>query len=156
MLQPEASKIFKTLDLSPKGLKAEFKDLKNQVNKNQEDIDNFQQKQIDNIKKLQNFMFMYPLLLAPKMTEKLQELKKCTESNTNFKFKVTEQAASELRGLRDSGLIKIKRPYKYVSHLQRDSQYGQDYIDLTKYCELTKLGEDFLEKLAKISTETNN
>ncbi|GGA23500.1 DUF2442 domain-containing protein [Okeania sp. KiyG1] len=158
LLQPEASKIFKTLDLSPKGFKAEFKDLKNKVNKNQEEIDNFQQKQIDDIKKLQNFMFMYPRLLEEKMTEKLQKLKEHTEKNTDFKFKVPKQVASELRSLRDSGLIKIKRPYKYVSDLQRDSKDGQDDIDLTKYCELTKLGEDFLEKLAlaKTSTETNN
>ena len=61
-----------------------------------------------------------------------------------------------MRGLRDSGLIKIKEPYKYVSRLQEDSKDGQNYINLAKYCEVTKLGEDFLEKLAQISPETNN
>ncbi|MGD1715004.1 hypothetical protein [Hydrocoleum sp. CS-953] len=164
LFQPQAGKIFKSLDLSPGRVKATFKkleDLEVKVDKTKQDIDQFQQQQIDLLTKQQEEMeklqrFMYRLLLAPKEIEKLKGLKENSESNTPFKFYVSKDAASELRRLRDSKLIKIKSPYRYVADLEKVSNYGkteQDFIDLTEYCKITEVGEEFLTKLEELTNK---
>ena len=141
LFQPQASKIFESLKLSPQGLEATFKKLEvleNKVEKNKEDIDQVQQAQLDEMKKFQQFMFR--LLLTSKEIEKLEGL----NENNLTKFNVTKAAAEELRRLRDSDLITIDR---YVSELERLSNYGEIPIDLTKYCAITKSGREFLMNL---------
>lgn len=170
LFQPQAGKIFESLDLSPGRLKATFKkleDLEVKVDKTKQDIkqdiDKFQQEQIDLLTKQQEEMnklqrFMYRLLLAPKEIEKLKGLKENSKSNTPFKFYVSKDAASELRRLRDSKLIRIKPQYRYVADLEKASNYAkteQDFIDLTKYCEITEVGEEFLTKLEELTNKND-
>ncbi len=170
LFQPQAATIFESLDLSPGRLKATFKkleDLEVKVDKTKQDIkqdiDKFQQEQIDLLTKQQEEMnklqrFMYRLLLAPKEIEKLKGLKENSESNTPFKFYVSKDAASELRRLRDSKLIRIKPQYRYVADLEKASNYAkteQDFIDLTKYCEITEVGEEFLTKLEELTNKND-
>ncbi len=153
LFQPQTPKIFETLDISAQGLKAQFRKLEDKMEQTKEDLDKLQQKQIDELHKIQQFM--YPLLLTPKEIEKLIGLKENNANNTVFKFYVNESAAAELRRLRDSKLIKIKSPYQYISDLEKASNYGkteQDFIDLTQYCEITELGKEFLDYLNKISS----
>ena len=141
LFQPQASKIFESLKLSPQGLEATFKKmevLENKVEKNKEHIDQVQQTQLDEMKNFQQFMFR--LLLTSKEIEKLEGL----NENNLTKFNVTKAAAEELRRLRDSDLITIDR---YVSELERLSNYGEIPIDLTKYCAITKSGREFLMNL---------
>lgn len=141
LFQPQASKIFESLKLSPQGLEATFKKLEvleNKVEKNKEDIDQVQQAQLDEIKKFQQFMFR--LLLTSKEIEKLEGL----DANDLTEFYVNKPAADELRRLRDSDLITIDR---YVSELERLSNYGKIPIDLTKYCAITQSGHEFLMNL---------
>lgn len=141
LFQPQASKIFESLKLSPQGLEATFKKmevLENKVEKNKEHIDQVQQTQLDEMKNFQQFMFR--LLLTSKEIQKLQGL----NENNLTKFNVTKAAAEELRRLRDSDLITIDR---YVSELERLSNYGEIPIDLTKYCAITKSGREFLMNL---------
>ena len=83
---------------------------------------------------------MFRLLLTSKEIEKLEGL----NENNLTKFNVTKAAAEELRRLRDSDLITIDR---YVSELERLSNYGEIPIDLTKYCAITKSGREFLMNL---------
>jgi hypothetical protein len=163
LFQPQAAKILETLDLSPQGLKAKFRDLEDKVDQTKQEIDEFQQQQIDLLtkeqKELDNLQrFMYRLLLTPKEIEKLKGLKEHSENNTLFKFYVNREAASELRRLRDSQFIKIKPPYRYVGDLEKASNYAkteQDFIDLNEYCELTESGKDFLSKLEKITNQND-
>jgi len=158
LFQPQAAKILESLDLSTQGLKAKFRDFEDKV---KQEIDQIQQKQIDLLTKQQKEIdklqrFMYRLLLTSKEIEKLKGIKEHSENNTSFKFYVNKAAASELRRLRDSELIKIKPSYRYISDLERASNYGktdQDFIDLTKYCELTESGKEFLTKLEKITNQ---
>jgi len=153
LFQPQTSKIFETLDISAQGLKAQFRKLEDKVDQAKADLDKLQQKQIDELNQLQRFM--YPLLLTPLEIEKLKGLKENSENNTAFKFYVNERAASELRRLRDSKLIKIKPPYQYISDLERASNYAKtdkDYVDLTQCCEITQSGKDFLDYLNKIES----
>ncbi|QFS52340.1 hypothetical protein [Nostoc sphaeroides] len=153
LFQPQTSKIFETLDISAQGLKAQFRKLEGEVEQAKADLYKLQQKQIDELNQLQRFM--YPLLLTPVEVEKLKGLKENSENNTAFKFYVNERAAAELRRLRDSKLIKIKPPYKYISDLEKASNYGKtdkDFVDLTQCCELTESGEEFLNYLNKISS----
>jgi hypothetical protein len=141
LFQPQASKIFESLKLSPQGLEATFKKmevLENKVEKNKEHIDQVQQTQLDEMKNFQQFMFR--LLLTSKEIQKLQGL----NENNLTKFNVTKAAAEELRRLRDSDLITIDR---YVSELERLSNYGEIPIDLTKYCAITQSGSEFLINL---------
>ena len=141
LFQPQASKIFESLKLSPQGLEATFKKLENletKVEKNKEDIDQFQQTQLDDMKKLQQFM--YRLLLTSKEIEKLEGL----DANNLTEFYVNKPAADELRRLRDSKLITIDRN---ISDLERLSNYGERSIDLTKYCAATDSGHEFLINL---------
>ena len=153
LFQPQTSKIFETLDISAQGLKAQFRKLEDKVDQAKADLDKLQQKQIDELNQLQRFM--YPLLLTPLEIEKLKGLKENIENNTAFKFYVNEQAAAELRRLRDSKLIKIKPPYQHISDLERASNYGRtdkDFVDLTECFEITESGEEFLNYLNKISS----
>ncbi len=158
LFQPQASKIFESLDLSPQGFKAKFRVLESKVAQNEEEINRLQQKQIDEIDKLQQFMYRF--LLTFQEADKLKELKQHSENKTEFKFYVTQLAAVELRRLRNLNLIKIKLPYKSVGELEKTSNYAKgenDFIDLTQCCEITKLGEEFLDKLEKINNpDTQN
>lgn len=98
LFQPQASKIFESLKVSPQGLEATFKQLENletKVEKNKEDIYQVQQKQLDEMKKFQQFM--YRLLLTSKEIEKLEGL----DANNLTEFYVNKPAADELRRLRD-------------------------------------------------------
>jgi hypothetical protein len=164
LFQPQAAKILETLDLSPQGLKAKFRDLEDKVDQTKQEIDEFQQQQIDLLKQGQEEIdkmqqFMYRLLLTPKEVEKLKGIKQHSENNTSFKFYVNRDAAAELRRLRDSELIKLKPPHRYISDLEKASNYGktdQDFIDLIAYCELTKSGEEFLAKLEKFTNPNDH
>ena len=154
LFQPEMSKLLKSLDLSPQGFRVKFRlnKLEGKVDETKQEIYNFQQEQIKEINKLQRFM--YRLLLTPKEIEKLQVLKENSESNKPFIFYVTKDAASELRRLRDSELIKIKPPFLYVSDLEKASNHAKtdkDFINLTEYCEITKTGKEFLTQLKKLT-----
>ena len=150
LFQPQAAEIFKSFKLSPQGLEAEFQDLKSEVEKNKQEIDQLQQSQIDEINKLQQFM--YRLLLTPKEIEKLEGLM----NKTLTTFYVNESASTELRRLRDSQLIEILPPRSYVSDLEKLSDYGRTSIDLTKFCTITESGKEFLQALEKMSNVTAN
>jgi TolA-binding protein len=140
LFQPQVGKIFESLDLSTQGLKAKFRDLEVKVDQTKQEIDQLQQQQIDLLTKQQKEIdklqrFMYRLLLTPKEIEKLQGLKEHSKNNTSFQFYVNKGAASELRRLRDSKLIKIKPPSRYISDLEKASNYAKtdrDFIDLTE------------------------
>ncbi|MFM6153093.1 MAG: hypothetical protein ACKPE3_08825 [Sphaerospermopsis kisseleviana] len=114
--------------LSPQGIKAEFmEEVREIVGKPQEEIENkLQQQQIDALNKEQKEInklqqFMYRLILNYKEVEKLKGLKEHEDNNTVFKFYVTRDAAAELRRLRDSELIIIKPPYRYIAELEKVS-----------------------------------
>lgn len=159
LFQPQTAKIFESLDFSPQGgLKAEFKKMEEKVDNNQQAIDNLQQQQIElqreQIERVEKIIrCIYPLILLPGEIKILENLKKHGEENTFFEFYVTHDAAGNLRRLRDSKLIKLKPPYRYVSDLEKASNYAKtdkDFIDLAQYCEITKEGEEFLDKLKEI------
>lgn len=161
LIQPQTAKTLKTFSVSPKGLNAEFKDLvdttkKEIVDTTKKKIDELQQRQIEALTKEQEKIdkqqqFMFQLLLTPKEVEKLKGLKKHSGNNTTFDFYVSREAAAELRRLRDSELIIIKPPYRYIAELEKA---GNDKkIDLTQYCELTKSGEEFLFKLEEMTKQ---
>ncbi len=150
LFQPQASEILKSFKLSPQGLEAEFQDLKSEVEKNKQEIDQLQQSQIDEINKLQQFM--YRLLLTPKEIEKLEGLM----NKTLTTFYVNESASTELRRLRDSQLIEILPPRSYVSDLEKLSDYGRTSIDLTQFCTITESGKEFLQALEKMSNVSAN
>jgi hypothetical protein len=150
LFQPQTAEIFKSFKLSPQGLEADFKDLKHDVEKNKEEIDHLQQSQIDEINKLQQFM--YRLLLTPKEIEKLEGLM----NKTLTTFYVNEAASTELRRLRDSQLIEILPPHEYVRDLERSSEYGKVSIDLTQFCTITESGKEFLQTLEKMSNVNAN
>ena len=165
LIQPQAAEILKqaaetlkSVDLSPTGLKAEFKEL---VDTTKKEIDELQQRQIEALAKEQKEIdklqqFMYRLLLTPKEVEKLKGLKEHSENNTTFDFYVNREAAAELRRLRDSELIIVKPPFRYISELEKASNYAKtdkDFIDLTQYCQLTKSGEEFLVKLEEMTKQ---
>ncbi|WP_055075662.1 hypothetical protein [Pseudanabaena sp. 'Roaring Creek'] len=147
LFQPQTSDIFKSIDFSSGGLKAEFKDLRSEMLQTKEDLDKRQQEQIDRMNKLQNFM--YCLILTPKEIEKLKGIK----DNSMHEFYVSKDAASELRRLRDSNLIAIVPPFQYISDLEKASNYGSIAIDLVKYCELTQSGQQFLQNLEEITRQ---
>lgn len=149
LFQPQTSKIFESFDLSSSGIKAKFRELKEEVNEAKEEMDRLQQKQLDKIEAIQQFM--YQLMLTETEIEKLEGLKKHTQQQTPFDFYVSQEASKELRRLRNSRLIKVKSPYHHISELEKASQYGDFKIDLTQYCELTSLGEKFLYQLTQIS-----
>jgi hypothetical protein len=166
LIQPQTAEILKSVDLSPQGLKAEFKDLVDKtkqeiIHTTKQEIDELQQRQIEALAKEQKEIdklqqFMYRLLLTPKEGEKLKNLKEHSENNTAFNFYVNRDAAAELRRLRDSELIIIKPPYRYISELEKASNYAKtdkDFIDLTQYCQLTKSGEEFLVKLEEMTKQ---
>jgi hypothetical protein len=150
LFQPQAAEILKSFKLSPQGLEAEFQDLKSEVEKNKQEIDQLQQSQIDEINKLQQFM--YRLLLTPKEIEKLEGLM----NKTLTTFYVNESASTELRRLRDSQLIEILPPRSYVSDLEKLSDYGRTSIDLTQFCTITESGKEFLQALEKMSNVSAN
>jgi len=176
LIQPQTAEILKSVDLSPQGLKAEFKDLVDKtkqeiIDTTKQEIDELQQLQIEalakeqkEIDKLQQFMYrlMHGLLLTPQEVRQLKALKEHSENNTTFNFYVNRDAAAELRRFRDSELIIIKPPLRYVSELEKASNYGKtdkDFIDLTQYCQLTKSGEEFLvelEEMIKQNYEDNS
>jgi hypothetical protein len=141
---------FKSFKVSPQGLEADFKDLQHEVEKNKEEIDHLQQSQIDEINKLQQFM--YRLLLTPKEIEKLEGLM----NKTLTTFYVSESASTELRRLRDSLLIEILPPNRYISDLEKLSDYGRVSIDLTQFCTITESGKDFLQTLEKMSNANSS
>ncbi len=71
---------------------------------------------------------------------------------------LAKDAASELRRLRDSKLIKIKPKYRYIADLEKASNYAkteQDFINLTEYCEITQVGEEFLTKLEELTNKND-
>jgi len=141
LFRPQTSEIFKSIDFSSGGLKAEFKDLQGEMRQAKDDLDKSQQEQIDAMNKLQRFM--YRLILSSNEIEKLKGIKNTTMTS----FYVSKDAASELRRLRDSDLIRIiKSKAKHISDLQKASNYGEVAIDLTQYCELTETGEEYLQK----------
>jgi hypothetical protein len=162
----QAAETLKSVDLSPTGLKAEFKELvdttkKEIVDTTKKELDELQQRQIEALAKEQKEIdklqqFMYRLLLTPKEVEKLKGLKEHSENNTTFDFYVNREAAAELRRLRDSELIIVKPPFRYISELEKASNYAKtdkDFIDLTQYCQLTKSGEEFLVKLEEMTKQ---
>ena len=147
LFRPQTSEIFKSIDLSSSGLKAEFKDLQDEMHQAKDELDKRQQEQIDAMNKLQRFM--YRLILSATEFEKLRGIK----NGTITSFNVSNEAAAELRRLRDSDLIRLKSSAKYISDLQKASKYGDITIDLTKYCELTETGEEYLQNLETIISE---
>lgn len=163
LFQPQTAKIFESLDFSPQGgLKAQFKKMEEKVDHNEQAIDNLQQQQIElqreQIEKVEKIIrCIYPLILAPGEIKILENIKKHGEENTSFEFYVTHHAAGNLRRLRDSKLIKIKPPYRYISDLEKASNYAKidkDFIDLAQYCEITKEGGEFLDKLKEILAQS--
>lgn len=153
LFQPQASQIFESFDLTSDGIRAKFRELKKDVEKKKEEIDELQQEQLNKIENIQQFMFQ--LLLTKNEIDKLQGLRKHIDNDTPFDFKVYEPAAKELRRLRDSKLIRVKSPYEYIKDLEVASNYGDIKIDLTKYCELTSDGRKFLEQLDQFSQQKN-
>lgn len=149
LFRPQTSEIFKSIDLSSGGLKAEFKGLQDEVQEAKEDLYKQQQQQIDAMNKLQKFM--YTLILSTYEIEKLRGIK----DNTITSFKVSMLAAAELRRLRNSGLIRIKSNAKGISDLEKASNFGELEIDLSQHFELTKMGEEYLLNLEKILSHKN-
>ena len=149
LFQPQSAKIFESFDLSSQGIKAKFRQLKEEVDEAKEEIDKRQQEQLDKIEDIQQFM--YQLLLTKNEIDQLIGLKEHRNNQTSFDFRVYEPAAKELRRLRDSKLIRVKPPYRYIQDLEKVSHHGEVKIDLTQYCELTPLGERFLHQLEQIS-----
>ncbi len=113
LFRPQTSEIFKSIDLSSSGLKAEFKDLQDEMHQAKDELDKRQQEQIDAMNKLQRFM--YRLILSATEIEKLRGIK----NGTITSFNVSNEAAAELRRLRDSDLIRLKSSAKYISDLQK-------------------------------------
>ncbi len=147
--RPETAEMFKSINVSSGGISADFRELKTEFDKTKADLDKKQQEQIDAMNKLQKFM--YRLLLSATEIEKLRGIK----NGTMTSFNVSNDAAAELRRLRDSDLIRIKSSAKYISDLQRASNNGDVAIDLTKYCELTETGEEYLQNLETIISENH-
>jgi hypothetical protein len=149
LFQPQSAKIFDSLDVSSTGVSAKFRQLKAEVDETKEAIDEEQEKQLKKIQQLQQLMF--PLILTKNEVKQLQGLKKHTIEETPFQFKIYSPAAKELRRLRDSKLIKVKKPHQYIADIQEAGKNGEQEIDLTQYCELTKLGTRFLAQYSKFS-----
>jgi translation elongation factor EF-1beta len=139
LFQPQAANIFESLKVSPQGLDVKFNALENKVNENKKDIYRLQQRQINEINKLQQFM--YRLILTSKEIEKLNGLKKHDLSE----FYVNKPAAEELRRLRDSMLISVLPPHKHISDLEKLSNYGSTPINLNQCCDITESGKKFLD-----------
>lgn len=149
LFRPETAEMFKSINVSSGGISADFRELKTEFDKTKADLDKKQQEQIDAMNKLQKFM--YRLLLSATEIEKLRGIK----NGAMTSFNVSNDAAAELRRLRDSELIRIKSSAKYISDLQKASNHGDIAIDLTKYCELTETGEEYLQNLETIISENH-
>ncbi|ALF54770.1 hypothetical protein ACX27_21160 [Nostoc piscinale CENA21] len=129
------------------GITAKFRELKQEVNKQKKEIDELQAQQLEQLEKQQKNLeemqaFMYNFLLGDKDYEKIAQLDKHLQANTNYKFYVSEKVADELRRLRDLKLIQTNSGY--ISDLVKASDYGRQPIDLTKYLCVTDLGKKFL------------
>jgi hypothetical protein len=129
------------------GITAKFKQLKQEVNQQKQQIDEFQAQQLEQLEKQQKNLeemqvFMYGLLLGEKDYEKIDQIDKHSQANTNYDFYVLDRVGDELRRLRDLKLIAVKSGY--ISDIVRASDYGKRSIDLTKYLEVTPLGKKFL------------
>ena len=129
------------------GVTAKFKELKQEVNEQKQQIDELQAEQLKQLEKQQKNLeemqaFMYNFLLGEKDYEKIDQLDKHFQANTSYDFYVSERVGDELRRLRDLRLIKTD--CDYISDLVRASNGGKHSIDLTKYLHVTELGKKFL------------
>jgi hypothetical protein len=147
LFRPQTAEIFKSIDVSTGGIRADFTKLETKVEEVKVDLNLQEKKQIEAMKELQKFM--YTLILSANEIEKLRGIK----NNTMKSFNVSKDAAAELRRLRNSDLIRIKSNAKHISDLEKASNYGELAIDLTKYCELTEKGEKYLQNLETIISQ---
>jgi hypothetical protein len=151
LFQPQTSQMFKSLRLSREEITIEFTELKKTVEDHKQAIDKLQQNQLDKIQKI--IQYIYPLIISSAEIKLLKDIKKHNEYNTSFKFDINQDTVLNLRRLRDSKLIKIKLPYRYISDLEKASDYAKtkkDLIDLAKCCEITREGVEFLDNLHEI------
>ncbi|NER39436.1 MAG: SlyX family protein [Oscillatoria sp. SIO1A7] len=142
------------------GFTATFKELKQEVNQQKKQIDELQERQLEQLKNQQRNLeemqaFMYNFLLAEKDVEKIYRLEKHSEAKTNYKFYVSDKVGDELRRLRDWKLIATKSGSGYIAEIVRASDYGKREIDLTKYLYVTGLGKNFLRIREALKSKTN-
>lgn len=135
------------------GITAKFRELKQEVNQQKKEIDELQAQQLEQLEKQQKNLeemqaFMYNFLLGDKDYEKIAQLEKHLQANTNYKFYVPEKVADELRRLRDLKLIQTNSGY--ISDLVKASDNGRQPIDLTEYLCVTDLGKKFLMTREKL------
>lgn len=157
LFQTELPNLIRKIKIGSEGFEAEFKELKDVVDKQKEEIDILQQRQIEQIQEQQQELdslqaFMYNFLLDESEYKILNYLQEKTEKKQPFNFHVSSHAASDLRKLRGFKLIDIKG---YVSTLESESHRGQKAIDLTQSCQLTERGHKFLETKKLLQLKTN-
>jgi len=151
LFQPQTLQTLKNLRPSREELTKEFTALKRTIEENKQEIDKLQYNQVDKIQQI--VQYMYPLIISSAEVKILKEIKKHNEYKTSYKFDINQDTVVNLRRLRDSKLIKIKLPYRYISDLEKASDYAKtkkDLIDLAKCCEITGEGIEFLDNLQEI------
>lgn len=158
---PNLLETLETLKIGSGGFEAKFQKLQKEVDKQKEDIDTFQQKQIELIqqqqKKLDSLQtFMFNFLLDESKYKIIHFLNLYTAQNLPFSFHVTPNAAIDLRILRDFKLIELIDPKSYISQMETDSNRGDKAIDLTKYCRVTELGNEFIKTRAELKAKIQN
>ena len=151
LFQPQTLQTLKNLRPSREELTKEFTALKRTIEENKQEIDKLQYNQVDKIEQI--VKYMYPLIISSAEVKILKEIKKHNDYKTSYKFDINQDTVVNLRRLRDSKLIKIKLPYRYISDLEKASDYAKtkkDLIDLAKCCEITGEGIEFLDNLQEI------
>ncbi|NES78443.1 MULTISPECIES: hypothetical protein [Okeania] len=133
LFQTDLLNLIKTLKIGSGGFEAEFRELKQEVDKQKEDIDTLQQQQIELIqqqqKKLDSLQtFMFNFLLDESKYKIIHFLNLYTAQNLPFSFHVTPNAAIDLRILRDFKLIELIDPKSYISQMETDSNRGYKAI----------------------------
>lgn len=141
------------------GFTAKFNELKNEINQQKEEIDELQQKQIEELEKQQRRLEeiqtqTYSLLISTTDHEKIKDLDKHTQDNTQYMFKASNRAGNELRHLRGLGLISMKGCS--MSDVIRASDGGQQRIDLTQYVEVTEFGKKYLSTYNLFKEKADN
>ncbi|OIP73484.1 MAG: hypothetical protein AUK48_09995 [Oscillatoriales cyanobacterium CG2_30_44_21] len=135
------------------GITAKFKELDQEVNKQKEQIDDLQSQQLEQLAKQQKNLeemqaFMYNFLITEKDYEKIDQLYKHLEIQTNYDCFVPEKVGEELRHLRDLKLISTK--LGRISDIVRASEYGKYSVDLTQHLDVTDLGKKLLQTRQEI------
>jgi len=160
LFQTDLPNSIETLKISSGGFETKFKELKAEVDKQNEDIDIFQKQQIELIQQQQKELdslqtFMFNFLLDGSKYKIIHYLNIYNKQKQPFYFYVTPNAAIDLRVLRDFKLIELIEEKSHISQMEIDSNRGDRDIDLTKYCRLTQLGHQFLKTRVELKNKLN-